>query len=45
MVACVALAHSSGTKVELEASGNVSEATIVPIAETGVDLFGRCYHT
>jgi nicotinate-nucleotide pyrophosphorylase (carboxylating) len=33
----VALVRSSGSRVELEASGNVTLETIRPIAETGVD--------
>ena len=32
-----AVAHTSG-KAELEASGNVTDDTLVAIAETGVDL-------
>jgi nicotinate-nucleotide pyrophosphorylase (carboxylating) len=38
MAACVALAKKAGTPVEIEASGNVSAATITAIAETGVDF-------
>ena len=34
---CVHLLHSKGFTIETEASGNVSEATIRAIAETGVD--------
>ncbi len=37
MAACVALARSVPQRIELEASGNVSEDTIAAIAETGVD--------
>ena len=35
MITAVALA---GGGVELEASGNVSESTLLPIAQTGVDF-------
>jgi nicotinate-nucleotide pyrophosphorylase (carboxylating) len=38
MASCVMLVKKSGRTVELEASGNVSRETIVPIAETGVDF-------
>ena len=38
MHACVALRDSEHAAIELEASGNVSKATIVVIAETGVDF-------
>jgi nicotinate-nucleotide pyrophosphorylase (carboxylating) len=37
MASCVELAKKSNSRVETEASGNVSEETIVSIAETGVD--------
>lgn len=37
MAACVELAKKSSSRVETEASGNVSEETIVAIAKTGVD--------
>lgn len=38
VAACVILRDSSGIRVELEASGNVTADTIVKIAETGVDF-------
>jgi nicotinate-nucleotide pyrophosphorylase (carboxylating) len=38
MASCVMLVKKSDRTVELEASGNVSRETIVPIAETGVDF-------
>lgn len=38
MKRCVGLARRSGIPVKLEASGNVSEATIRAIARTGVDF-------
>jgi nicotinate-nucleotide pyrophosphorylase (carboxylating) len=38
MAACVSIAHRAHSRVELEASGNVSESTIIAIAETGVDF-------
>jgi nicotinate-nucleotide pyrophosphorylase (carboxylating) len=38
MAACVAMARMTFSRVELEASGNVSESTITAIAETGVDF-------
>ena len=34
---CDAVAHTAG-KAELEASGNVTDETLVGIAETGVDF-------
>jgi len=37
MAACVSIARMAPSRVELEASGNVSESTITAIAETGVD--------
>jgi nicotinate-nucleotide pyrophosphorylase (carboxylating) len=33
----VALTRNSGTRIELEASGNVTLATIREVAETGID--------
>jgi nicotinate-nucleotide pyrophosphorylase (carboxylating) len=38
MAACVILRDSSGARVELEASGNITANTIIAIAETGVDF-------